>query len=401
MKQLHLKIVGLLYAFLVTSCATKKFVPSEDWSELNGEYYAYSESEKNEVGRNIISLLKNEHNHLPTSFTFEAKKDSAYIYYTRKDSLKTTTERIPIEGKRKKRFIKQTRSWSVIPFFPIFARFDIHILRFGKDESGNLLVNVYYDNSGMILLFGAGNSGSYYYTYKKLDQVQLTRPYFENGKYGIQNKQGQKVTAPIFSYLSVFENGQADIEINGKYGIIDEEGNFIIPALYSSLFLSKRWNRPDVYIASKGKKYGILDKQGKELVPFKYDNIEGDDFFRLYLGNKLGIYVPHQVHIPAIYDSYYGKASDDSFILVFKGEEGYMVDYNGYEYQTESTPFNLFRDFFNYSLKDKNEVQRKNIIYKPNYKIKRKLLIEEEDINQNTEEQNVSKEGKIPNPSEK
>lgn len=389
MKQLHLKVMGLLYACLMVSCATKNFVQSEDWSELNGEYYAYSESKKNEVGTNIISFFKDERNHLPISFTFEAKKDSAYIYYTRQDSLKTTTERILIEGKRKKRFIKQTRSWRVIPFFPILTSFDIHILRFGKDKSGNLLVSVYYDNSGMVFFIGAGTSGSSYYTYKKLNQVHLTRPYFENGKYGIQNERGQKITEPIFSYLSVFKNGKADAGIDGKYGIIDEEGNFIIPALYSSLFLSEIWNRPDVYIASKDGKYGILDKQGKELVPFKYDSIDGYDFFKLHLGNKIGLYIPYQVHIPAIYDSYYRRASDDGFILVFKGEEGYMVDYNGYEYQTESAPFNFFKGFLNNSPKDKNEIQRKNIIYTPNYNIKRKILMEEEDMIKNTEEKNI------------
>lgn len=379
MKNLLIKIIGILVVLFNIGCATKNFIPTENWSVLEGEYYAYSEAKPNQRSVNIASFLKNDYNHFPTSFTIETQNDSLYILYKQVDSSKVTTHKILIEGKRKKKFIKQRLSYTVIPFFPIFARFDIYTLRFGRDKSNNLLISRYYDNSGMILLFGAGSDGSDYYTYKKLEDVKIKRPYFENDKYGILNEQGEKITPPIFSSITNFEDGKADIRIDNNVGIVDEGGNYVIPPLYSSLLLSRNWKYPDVYIASKDGKYGILDKNGKELVPFKYDAIKGGEIFELRLGNKIGLYVPFQVHTPAIYSSTYGFTTDDNFILVFKDDTAYMVNYNGYEYETESIPYNFFKDFFDHSNKERNQIICKNFIYKPNYTKKRKLSVEEED----------------------
>lgn len=365
-------IVYVLFLVILGGCVnTSRFVQSQNYSELNGEYYAYSESEEDRAGKNISSLYGN-YGDLPDSFTFEAKKDSLYIsYFVEKDSV-LVKKRFPIEGKRKKRFIKNVISCEIIPFFPILMKTDIYVKRFGKDKFNNLLIHTYSDRSGMLLFMAAGSTSQGYYVYKKLDQIKLKRPYFENGKYGIINEKSEKITEPIFSSLSAFEKGIARAEINGKKGIVDENGQFVIPAQYDCL--EKHWGQyPTIYEASQNGKFGILSKDGKTLVPFEYEDISMhyDGIFVLHSLGKIGIYVPYEVYIPPIYTDYGAKSTFRKYLLVFQNQTPYILDFDGNQYEVLEKKYKII-DFSN-SPTDDNSIYYKNKIYTPKYETRTKV----------------------------
>lgn len=204
----------------------------------------------------------------------------------------------------------------------------------------------YYDNTGAILFVGAGHSGKYIDVYQKLKKYLHPYFYAKQGKYGLINAQGDTLTPPIFNEYLPFSDGVAKIEIENKKGVIGEMGNVIIPAKYD--FLEQGWKQSsDTYYVSRAGNFGILSKENRELVPFVYENIAPhyDFFYKLYKNNKVGIYIPKtNIHIPAIYDELKSENTEYQSFLVFKEGIPYIVDYYGYEYESQSN------DAFNFSI---------------------------------------------------
>lgn len=262
----------------------------------------------------------------------------------------------------------------MLPFFPIFAIFDVYMLRFGKDKNNNFLMHSYSDRSGMIIGFGAGNSWEKYYIFKKLDKIDTKRFYSEQGMFGIINEKGEKITPPMFSEMAPFSDGIAEVKVQGKKGMIDEDGNFIIPAEYE--VLERHWREtPVTYWASKEGKFGILDKEGKELVPFIYDKVEThySEFYKLYKGDKVGIYVPFEVHIPPVYSDLAGYNISAKRLLMLRENQPYIVDFNGNEYKTFSEKYKMFQLFPEPQRQDIEGVYYEKQVYYPKLDTRKKI----------------------------
>jgi len=64
---------------------------------------------------------------------------------------------------------------------------------------------------------------------------------------------------------------------NGKYGLIDLEGKKITKPIYEEI-KSVKYKEGEI-LAKKDGKYGVLNTKGKKIIPFKYDEIEADKYY--------------------------------------------------------------------------------------------------------------------------
>lgn len=136
-----------------------------------------------------------------------------------------------------------------------------------------------------------------------------------------------------------------------------------------------RRGTPVTYWASKEGKIGILDKGGRVLVPFIYDRIETyySEFYKLYKGDKVGIYVPFEVHIPPVYSELVGWKIKAKRLLMLKGKTPCIVDFNGYEYETFSEKYKMFQLFPEPQRQDIEGVYYEKKVYYPNYDTRKKI----------------------------
>ena len=368
-----------LLASVLSACGGAKFAKMTDFSNLNGDYFAYNIEENGNIGsKNIIYLFGNyKRDSLPIHFSLESKGDSLYISYLEEKDSTFVAKKVGIKGKKKKKYWQKYYSWKIIPLFPLFLKADISRLRVGKDKDNNLLIEYYYDNSGWLLIMGAGTSGKSSYIYKKPNEINQVKPYREGNLFGIENAQRERITAPIYSYISNFKNHRAEMRIGNNWGVIGEDGKEIIPAIYHTL--ESDYYQPSAYIVSIDGKYGIIDIWGKELLPLKYDEIRGYNEYELIKGDKKGMYIPNRLHIPAIYTEihtpYNPTPNNSDKYLCFKNETAYIVDYFGYEYEASKRKYK-FKDFWDTTQTD--EILFKGYYYKSNPSKKRKIALEEE-----------------------
>lgn len=71
-----------------------------------------------------------------------------------------------------------------------------------------------------------------------------------------------------------YEKSVLKYEKNGKYGLVDLEGNRITKPIYEEIASVK--DKEGEILAKKKGKYGVLNNKGVELIPFQYDEIEAD-----------------------------------------------------------------------------------------------------------------------------
>lgn len=71
------------------------------------------------------------------------------------------------EGKFKKKYFQFHLKYDTVLVPPLVATIDELRVRLSLDERGNLVINNYYDSSGIILFFGAGGSGNSKYVFTK------------------------------------------------------------------------------------------------------------------------------------------------------------------------------------------------------------------------------------------
>ena len=72
------------------------------------------------------------------------------------------------EGKFKKKYFQFHLEYETVLVPPLGVTINEDRVRLSLDENGNLVVNNYYDRSGMILFFGAGGSGNSKYVFNKI-----------------------------------------------------------------------------------------------------------------------------------------------------------------------------------------------------------------------------------------
>lgn len=108
--------------------------------------------------------------------------------------------------------------------------------------------------------------------------------YSQDGKYGLVNLQGKKITKPIYDEIDSlpYKEGELIVRENEKYGVINMKGNQIIEISYDKIVTDEYYtdeNRYQYagYIVSiktpEGYRYGYRNHQGKELLKTEYNDI--------------------------------------------------------------------------------------------------------------------------------
>ena len=109
--------------------------------------------------------------------------------------------------------------------------------------------------------------------------------YKDEQNYEILNSRKEKILAEYkdVSTIKTFDESLLEFEKdvlkyseNGKLGLINLDGIKVTEAEYESL--SSLENKPGAILAKKDNKYGVLDRSGNTIVDFKYDSIVGDNF---------------------------------------------------------------------------------------------------------------------------
>lgn len=122
--------------------------------------------------------------------------------------------------------------------------------------------------------------------------------YKENGKYGLIDFKGEKVTKAIYEELTSFEYREGEILVkkDGKYGVINIRGYELVPCKYDKVTDDKYIDSENNYKTSgyivsvkedNGYKYGYMNYKGKLLLKTKYNQItrvvEAGDKDNVYL----------------------------------------------------------------------------------------------------------------------
>ncbi len=149
------------------------------------------------------------------------------------------------------------------------------------------------------------------------------------------------------------EKNVLSYENNGKYGLINYDGKRLTDAIYESV--ASLPNKPGCILVKKDGLYGVLDSQGKKIIDTKYNSIKGDEYCSAeneYL--KTGYIVSEKTNSGIIY--------------------GY-IDYNGkillepkYESITRNVEYDNDDIYLTFMEKGKKGViKNKKIIIKPKY----------------------------------
>lgn len=108
--------------------------------------------------------------------------------------------------------------------------------------------------------------------------------YKENGKYGLINLSGKKITKPIYDDIQALEykEGMLTVKKNDKFGIININGDEIIKVKYDGIqadqySLNENHNKKAGFIVSiktnDGYKFGYINYKGKTLLETEYNEI--------------------------------------------------------------------------------------------------------------------------------
>ena len=77
------------------------------------------------------------------------------------------------------------------------------------------------------------------------------------------------------TYLE-FETKVLSYEENGKYGLVNFEGKKVTDAIYEDI--SSLVNKPGCIQVKKDGLYGVLNSEGKTIIDIKYNSIKGDEY---------------------------------------------------------------------------------------------------------------------------
>ena len=109
--------------------------------------------------------------------------------------------------------------------------------------------------------------------------------YTENGKYGLVDFNGKKITQAIYEELDSlpYKEGEILVKQDGKYGVINIKGNKLVDIEYDQVSVDGYYTDENEYKYSgyivsntteEGYRYGYVDYTGKELLPPEFNELE-------------------------------------------------------------------------------------------------------------------------------
>jgi len=167
--------------------------------------------------------------------------------------------------------------------------------------------------------------------------------YKENGKYGIIDFNGKKITKPLYEEIESLEyrEGSLLVKQNGKYGVINIKGKQIIKAQYDGIESDSYYTEEKDYTEAgfiiqntteEGYRYGYIDKYGKEVLKTEYNEInriiEIKDNENAYLlaskNGKYGIIKNNKTLIPHVYEEIEYNKANNLFIIQKSSKQGVL-----------------------------------------------------------------------------
>ena len=247
----------------------------------------------------------------------------------------------------------------------------------------------------------------------KLNELAIEIPYEksvlkykENGKYGLINFEGKKITKANYSSLEnlPYKEGEFLVEIDGKYGVINLLGKTVIDCKYDEIKIDNYYEdegnyRNSGYIVGNKTdtetEYMYINYQGKEYNKEKYQELERiidiqnkDEVYLIYKENdKYGILKNDITILKNEYDSI--EYDDLNNIFITKKESKYGIS----DIEGNTVISNIYAQMeiegeYIYAQKDKEEFifdskgnRKENIEFKSEYSVKDteyKIVIDQE-----------------------
>lgn len=166
--------------------------------------------------------------------------------------------------------------------------------------------------------------------------------YEEDGKYGLVDYEGKKITNAIYDKVESlkYKPGCILVKKDGLYGVLDSYGNTIVDIKYNSVKSDEFCSETQGYLktgyiisekTSTGIIYGYIDYNGEVLIEPKYELItraleyeNEDDIYLVFMENgKKGVIKNKKVIIKARYQEINYYNASDVFIVNKNGKYGF------------------------------------------------------------------------------
>ena len=213
--------------------------------------------------------------------------------------------------------------------------------------------------------------------------------YDENGKYGLVDYEGKKLTGAIFEKVESLKNkpGCILVKKDGLYGVLDSYGNTIIDIKYNSVKGDEFCSETEGYLktgyivtekTSSGIIYGYIDYNGEMLVEPKYESItraleyqNEDDIYLICMERgKKGVIKNKKVIIKPRYQTINYYDPSDVFIVNKNGKYGFYDNEGNEILKPEFTAYSIAGDYV--SVKKDNDMMlydlHGNLVNSNNYK---------------------------------
>lgn len=170
--------------------------------------------------------------------------------------------------------------------------------------------------------------------------------YSKDGKYGIIDLSGKKITNAIYEDIDTlqFKEGELLVKKDGKYGVININGATIVKAQYDKIEVDKFYEEGNSYkkagyIVSKtteeGYRYGYVNLEGKEIIEIKYNDlyrvmeVNSDDAYIICAENgKYGLLKNNEKIIDNEYQSLLYNESNNT-VTALKGKKYGVLSLTG------------------------------------------------------------------------
>ena len=179
--------------------------------------------------------------------------------------------------------------------------------------------------------------------------------YSKDGKYGIIDLNGKKITNAIYEEIDTlqFKEGELLVKKDGKYGVINIKGSTLVKSQYDKIEVDKFYEegngyRKSGYIVSQtteeGYRYGYVNLDGKQIIETKYNDlhrvieVDSDDIYIICAENgKYGLLKNDKQIIGNEYQALTYNESNDT-ITALKGKKYGVISIDGknivpYEYK--------------------------------------------------------------------
>ena len=173
-----------------------------------------------------------------------------------------------------------------------------------------------------------------------------TLKYSQNGKYGIIDINGKKITNAIYDEIDTLQTKEGELLVkkDGKYGVINIKGATLVKPQYDKIEADKFYEeesgyKKSGYIVSKtteeGYRYGYVNLEGKEIIEVIYNDlyriteINSDDIYVICAENgKYGLLKNDKQIISNEYQSLIYNESNNT-ITALKGKKYGVISIEG------------------------------------------------------------------------